>query len=45
MIFILIMERDFIFDLMIYVMVYVGGKWKLMIFYVIDNGFNWFGVM
>lgn len=45
MIFILTMERDSTPDPMIHAMAHVGGKWKLMILYVIDNGSNRFGAM
>ena len=39
------MERDSTPDPMIHAMAHVGGKWKLMILYVIDNGSNRFGAM
>lgn len=45
MIFILTMEQDSTPDPMIHAMAHVGGKWKLMILYVIENGSNRFGAM
>lgn len=45
MIFISTMEKTDSPDPMIHAMAHVGGKWKLMILYVIDNGSNRFGAM
>ena len=45
MIFILIMKSDDTPDPLVHCLSVVGGKWKLLILYVIDAGSNRFGAM